>query len=84
MELNAAVLPMLISAIRSEITALTRIEYIGNAVGSCTREIYALPGTPLSRAKDHNNREAVAMIPIAAAIKIIRRTHVIPVAAALL
>ncbi|TGO27707.1 hypothetical protein BPAE_0038g00530 [Botrytis paeoniae] len=33
-ELNAAVLPILISANRSEITALTRIEYTGNAVGS--------------------------------------------------
>jgi len=36
-------------------------------IGIVTRLIYLLKGTPLSRAKDHNKRDAVAMIPIAAA-----------------
>ena len=49
-----------------------------------TRDMYALPGTPLSLAKDHNKREAVAMIPTAAARRINKIINVMPVAAALL
>lgn len=46
--------------------------------------MYLLRGTPLSRAKDQSKREAVAIIPIAAAIMRRRIKQVIPVAAALL
>ena len=49
-----------------------------------TRLIYLLKGTPLSRAKDHNKRDAVAMIPIAAAAMRIRINAVMAVEPALL
>jgi hypothetical protein len=49
-----------------------------------TRLIYLLKGTPLSRAKDHNKRDAVAMIPIAAAVMRMRIKAVIAVEPALL
>jgi hypothetical protein len=46
--------------------------------------MYPLRGTPLSRAKDQSRRDAVAIIPIAAAIINRRIKQVMPVAAALL
>lgn len=46
--------------------------------------IYLLPGTPKSLANDHRRRDAVAIIPIAAAIKRARMIEAIAVAPPLL
>lgn len=46
--------------------------------------MYLLPGTPLSRAKDHKSLDAVVIIPMAAAPIITIMTNVITVVPALL